>query len=76
MGGNDILQSEAMRNSIIYKDQELEKFIKEQAIDGEDAKLEQDRQKYLRGKKKTEDEEQLYQNLLEQMFPGYALNYY
>jgi len=32
-----------MRNSIIYKDQHLDKFIKEQAVEGEDTKLEQDR---------------------------------
>ena len=87
-GSNEIVNTQLFRNSIIYKDQELENFIKEQEqVKVEDlqhheierqtySKLEFDRLQYIQRKKKTEDEEQLYQNLLQHMFPGYAQTYH
>jgi formylmethanofuran dehydrogenase subunit E-like metal-binding protein len=79
VGGANMVNNYDLYNSIIYKDQKLANFIKEQEVEviqSYEDQLEQDRQTYLRCKKKTEDEEQLYQNLLEVMFPGYALTYY
>ena len=71
--GGDMVSNQYFRNSIIEKDRHLDDFIKMDKDDADELELDQQRKIYLQSKKKTEDEEQL---LLENLFPGYALQYY
>jgi hypothetical protein len=71
VGANNIVSHHQFRNSIIEKDRHLGELY-----ELEEDSLEKQRRDYLKYKKKTEDEAQLYNNLLEIMFPGYALTYY
>ena len=67
------MSNQYFRNSIIEKDRHLDDFIKMEKHYADELELDQQRKLYLQSKKKTEDEEQL---LLENLFPGYALQYY
>ena len=80
IGDEKIVNNHLFRNSIMYKDPELNQFMNNSNENRERARrFEEEKEKKMKKKmsaKKNEDEDEMVFFILEEMFPGYARDYH
>ena len=81
IGDEKIVNNHLFRNSIMYKDPELNQFMNNSNENRERARrFEENQEKLMKKKilsaKKNEDEDEMVFFILEEMFPGYARDYH